>query len=88
LRRAEIAGSAGPADCRQRLRLGLHLAVMREDRDRTAGGYYLNASLQGEAPGRWFGRGVQALGLAGEVQRCAYDDVYGQHDPRTGARLG
>ena len=57
-------------------------------RERTAGGYYLNASLQGEAPGRWFGRGVRALGLAGEVQRRAYDDVYAQHDPVTGARLG
>jgi TrwC relaxase len=56
--------------------------------ERTAGGYYLNASLQGEAPGRWFGRGAQALGLDGEVQRLAYDDVYCQRDPQTGARLG
>jgi len=57
-------------------------------RERTAGGYYLNASLQGEAAGRWSGQGAAALGLFGEVRRPTYDAVYAQLDPRTGARLG
>jgi len=30
---------------------------------RTTGGYYLNAAQAGEHPGRWWGSGVQALGL-------------------------
>jgi hypothetical protein len=32
--------------------------------ERTAGGYYMNAAQAGEAPGRWFGRGAEALGFA------------------------
>ena len=56
--------------------------------ERTAGGYYLNASLQGEAPGRWFGRGAALLDLAGQVDRSAYDALYAQLDPRTGVQLG
>lgn len=55
--------------------------------ERTAGGYYLNASLQGEAPGRWFGRGAALLGLAGQVDRSAYDALNAQLDPRTGVQL-
>ncbi len=31
---------------------------------RTTGGYYLNAAQAGEPPGRWWGPGAQALGLA------------------------
>jgi conjugative relaxase-like TrwC/TraI family protein len=56
----------------------------------TIGGYYLNAAQAGEPPGRWWGPGAQALGLApGQtVQRAPYDAVYQQTDPRTGARLG
>jgi len=57
---------------------------------RTTGGYYLNAAQAGEHPGRWWGSGVQALGLTpGQiVQRKPYDAVYQQIDPRTGAKLG
>jgi hypothetical protein len=32
--------------------------------ERTAGGYCMNAAQAGEAPGRWFGRGAEALGFA------------------------
>ncbi len=58
--------------------------------ERTTGGYYLNAAQAGEPPGRWWGPGAQALGLApGQVvERAPYDAVYRQTDPRTGARLG
>jgi conjugative relaxase-like TrwC/TraI family protein len=56
--------------------------------ERTAGGYYLNASLQGEASGRWSGRGAEELGLSGEIGRADYDHVYAQQDPRNGAQLG
>src|ERR1700733_2203247 len=56
--------------------------------ERAAGGYYLNASLQGEAAGRWSGRGAAPLGLSAEVGRAEYDAVYAQLDPRSGARLG
>jgi hypothetical protein len=31
---------------------------------RSVGGYYLNAAQAGEPPGRWWGPGAQALGLA------------------------
>ena len=56
--------------------------------ERTAGGYYLNASLQGEAPGRWHGRGAATLRLAGEVSRELYMAVYAQRHPATGDQLG
>jgi TrwC relaxase len=58
--------------------------------ERAIGGYYINAAQVGEPPGRWWGPGAQALGLApGQtVQRQPYDAVYRQTDPRTGARLG
>jgi len=57
---------------------------------RTAGGYYINAAQAGEPPGRWWGPGAQALGLApGQVVcRAPYEAVYRQLDPQTGARLG
>ncbi len=58
--------------------------------ERTTGGYYLNAAQAGEPPGRWWGPGARALGLApGQtVDRKPYDAVYRQIDPRSGARLG
>ena len=31
--------------------------------EKTAGGYYLIAAQEGEPPGRWFGKGAEALGL-------------------------
>ena len=57
---------------------------------RTTGGYYISAAQAGEPPGRWWGPGAQALGLApGQiVQRKPYEAVYQQIDPRTGAKLG
>ena len=73
---------------------GYDLGYIWKTQDRTAeraiGGYYLNAAQAGEPPGRWWGPGAQALGLApGQiVQRQPYDAVYRQIDPRTGARLG
>src|SRR5215471_1133767 len=58
--------------------------------EKTAGGYYLNAAQQGEPPGRWFGRGAEALGLADgqRVERDPYLAVYQQRDPQTGEKLG
>jgi hypothetical protein len=46
--------------------------------ERTTGGYYINAAQAGEPPGRWWGPGVQALGLtSGQVvHRTSYDAVY------------
>ncbi len=58
--------------------------------EKTAGGYYLNAAQQGEPPGRWFGKGAEALGFAdGQlVERDPYLAVYQQTDPVTGDKLG
>jgi TrwC relaxase len=54
--------------------------------ERSIGGYYINAAQAGEPPGRWWGPGAQALGLAAGqlVERTTYDAVYQQRDPRTG----
>lgn len=54
--------------------------------ERTTGGYYMNAAQQGEVPGRWFGRGAEALGFipGQQVDREPYDAVYNQQDPQTG----
>ena len=58
--------------------------------EKTAGGYYLNAAQQGEPPGRWFGKGAEALGCAdGQlVERDTYLAAYQQTDPRSGEKLG
>ncbi len=58
--------------------------------EKSAGGYYMNAALAGEAEGRWFGPGAEALGLiTGQVvERGRYDAVYRQIDPRSGEKLG
>src|SRR5579862_1614232 len=58
--------------------------------ERSTGGYYINAAQAGEAPGRWWGPGAQALGLSpGQiVKRAPYKAVYQQRDPRTGDKLG
>jgi hypothetical protein len=60
------------------------------DAERAMGGYYLSAAQAGEPPGRWWGPGAEALGLAtGQVvERAPYDAVFQQRDPRTGQRLG
>ena len=58
--------------------------------EKTAGGYYLNAAQEGEPPGRWFGKGAEALGFADEqvVERDPYLAAYQQTDPNTGEQLG
>ena len=58
--------------------------------EKTAGGYYLNAAQEGEPPGRWFGRGAEALGFTdGQlVERDPYLAAYQQRDPETGEKLG
>ena len=58
--------------------------------ERSTGGYYINAAQAGEPPGRWWGPGAAALGLApGKVvERKPYKAVYEQIDPRTGEKLG
>src|SRR6266536_5706929 len=55
--------------------------------ERAAGGYYMNAAQAGEAPGRWFGKGAEALGLADgqAVRREPFDAVYRQVHPQTAA---
>ena len=70
--------------------LGYIWKTQSEAAGHTVGGYYLNAAQGGEPPGRWWGPGAQALGLASGqvVERRPYDAVYQQVDPRTGARLG
>src|SRR5712691_4701567 len=55
--------------------------------------YYSAGTRQGEAPGRWFGKALPALGLtAGEVVDMEddgpYTQVYEQVNPLTGERLG
>jgi hypothetical protein len=58
--------------------------------EKMAGGYYLNAAQAGEAPGRWFGRGAEALGFDGGqvVEAAPFLAVYAQVHPVTGERLG
>ena len=54
------------------------------------GGYYIDAAQNGEPPGRWFGKGAEALGFAKgqEVEHEPYDKVYSQIHPETGEQLG
>jgi conjugative relaxase-like TrwC/TraI family protein len=68
----------------------LEYYLSRAAGEKTAGGYYLNAAQQGEPPGRWFGKGAEALGFTdGQiVERDPYLAVYQQTDPRTGEKLG
>src|ERR1035441_2673552 len=58
--------------------------------ERSTGGYHINAAQPGEAPGRWWGPGAQALGLSSGqiVQRASYKAVYQQCNPWTGDKLG
>ncbi len=62
----------------------------RSGAERSTSGYYINAAQAGEAPGRWWGLGAQALSLSpGQVvKRAPYKAVYQQRDPRTGDKLG
>jgi conjugative relaxase-like TrwC/TraI family protein len=70
--------------------LGYIWKTQGEAAGQATGGYYINAAQAGEPPGRWWGPGAQALGLASGqvVERRPYDAVYQQVDPRTGTRLG
>src|SRR6266849_7793149 len=74
--------------------IGYPVRGLSRGAERSVGGYYANATLAGEAPGRWVGRGAQALGLAGGQQICtdaqiaAYEAVYSQLHPVTGEQLG
>ena len=38
-------------------------AAERQAEGKAAGGYYISAAEAGEAPGRWFGKGAEALGF-------------------------
>src|SRR5215472_4319194 len=73
-------------------RSGYDPAYYSRDRgaERSAGGYYISPAQQGEAAGRWFGRGAEALGFRDgqEVAEDPYLKVYAQVDPRTGEKLG
>ena len=62
----------------------------KEGAEQAVGGYYINAAQAGEPPGRWWGPGAKALGLAAgkEVKRGPYEAVYQQRDPVTGEKLG
>ena len=58
--------------------------------ERAAGGYYINAAQAGEAPGRWFGKGAEALGFneGQAVKEAPFLAVYQQVHPVTGERMG
>jgi conjugative relaxase-like TrwC/TraI family protein len=64
--------------------------AQQDGAEKAIGGYYISAAQAGEPPGRWWGPGAKALGLAAgkEVQRGAYEAVYQQRDPVTGEKLG
>ena len=42
--------------------LEYYLAQAGQEPEHSPGGYYINASIRGEAPGRWFGAGAEASG--------------------------
>lgn len=45
--------------------------------------YYLDATTDGEPPGRWWGKGAEAFGLVGEVDHNQMHALYGEfRDPR------
>jgi len=63
-----------------------------------SGGYYVAGVAEGledyylpaqdrEAPGEWYGKGAEALGLSGEVDAQAFLDLLANRDPNTGVRL-
>ena len=68
--------------------LEYYTAQAGKEPEKSPGGYYINASTRGEAPGRWFGVGVSSLGLAGNVEAGTFRQVYSLTDPVTGERLG
>jgi len=58
--------------------------------EESPGGYYIGPAQKSEDPGRWFGKGAEALGFAdGQlVEEEPYLNVYAQVDPTTGEKLG
>lgn len=74
--------------------IGYPVRGIGREGERGSGGYYASAAIAGEGPGRWFGRGPAALGLAEghqiftDAQIAAYQAVYGQVHPVTGEQLG
>src|SRR5918912_442054 len=45
--------------------------------------YYLDATTDGEPPGRWWGAGAEAFGLTGEVDNDVMHAIYAEFcDPR------
>ncbi len=65
-----------------------YLVHAAKEPEKSPGGYYINASTQGEAPGRWFGGGCRALGVNGVVEPDKFRQVYSLANPATGERLG
>lgn len=63
-------------------------ANVNSEPERSPGGYYINASTRGEAPGRWFGPGCSTLGVTGTVEADEFRQVYSLISPMTGERLG
>ena len=68
--------------------LEYYTANAAKEPEHSPGGYYINASVQGEAPGRWFGPACMHLGLASNVTAEQFRQVYSLADPKTGVRLG
>jgi conjugative relaxase-like TrwC/TraI family protein len=67
-----------------------YYAGLAEDRERPGPGrgpadYYLDPD---EPPGRWWGAGCGALGLAGSVDGADLRSLLEAADPRSGERLG
>ena len=64
--------------------------MLKGQAEKTAGGYYISAAQAGEAPGRWFGKGAEALGFATgqEVEAEPFLKVYRQVNPLTGEKMG
>jgi thymidine kinase len=68
--------------------LDYYSAQVNKEPERSPGGYYINASIRGEVPGRWFGPAGLALSLSGDVDADQFRQVYSLVDPQTGTRLG
>lgn len=68
--------------------LGYFVGSAAKEPEKSPGGYYINASTRGEAPGCWFGEGCRELGIAGDVEPSTFRQVYSLSNPATGERLG
>lgn len=67
-----------------------YYAGLAEDRERSGAGrgpadYYLDPD---EPPGRWWGSGIAALGLSGEVHGDQLRELLAGHHPSTGHSIG